>query len=150
VHPRCARERAEDIEEVQEMIDGGEAEIAVEELRWLLGGCHDFLEAHMLLGAIALSESEDLGLARGHFGYAYQLGLTAVRRAGMPSPLPYVRPANQAFFEAGKGLAHSLQGLGKTKMAREVLQTLLKLDPSDPLGLHEMRARLDETGGISE
>ena len=41
VHPRCALERAEDIEEVDQMVENGEMEIAVDELRWLLGGCSE-------------------------------------------------------------------------------------------------------------
>ena len=146
VHPRCAEERKEDIEEVHAMIEGGEADIAIDEIRWLLSGCSDFIDAHGLLGMLALGEDDDLELARGHFGYAYQLGLTAHRRAGLPAPLPYRIEANQAFFEAGKGLAHCLSKLGRPKMAREVLDHLLDCDPSDPLGLAEMRDRLPAEG----
>src|SRR5262245_53817937 len=79
VHPRCAQARAEDIEEVHKMIAAGETEIARDELRWLLDECHDFIEAHTLLGDLALAEN-DLKLARGHYGYAYQLGLKAIER----------------------------------------------------------------------
>ena len=70
VHPRCAVERADDLEEVRKMIDAGEVDVAVDELRWLLSGCSDFVDAHRLLGELALSEN-DLPLARAHFGYAY-------------------------------------------------------------------------------
>ena len=38
LHPQCAGDRAEDLEEVQKMIDAGEAEIATDELRRLLNG----------------------------------------------------------------------------------------------------------------
>ncbi len=122
------------------MLEAGETEIAVDELRWLLAECSEFLEAHKLLGEIALL-ADDAALARGHFGTAFQLGLAALRRAGRPHPLPYRLPSNQAFFEAGKGLARALVDLGKLDLASEPLETLLACDPSDPLGLAEF---LDE------
>ncbi len=141
-HPRCVRERAEDLDEVRSMIDAGETDIAIDELRWLVDGCREFIEAHCMLGELVLLENNDTALARGHFGYAYQLGLTALRRAKNPTPLPYRLPANQAFFEAGKGLASCLGQLDKTTMAIETLQQLLDCDPTDPLGLQEMLANL--------
>jgi hypothetical protein len=119
-HPRCARDRAEDLEEVQAMIEGGESEIAIDELRWLLNGCADFIEAHCLSGTLALSEDSDVPLARGHFGHAYHLGLRALQAAKNPVPVPYQRKANQPFFEAGKGLAWCLNELDKPDLAREV------------------------------
>jgi len=139
VHPRCALDRAEDLEEVYAMVEGGENEIAIDELRWLLGGCHDFVEAHCLLGQLALGEG-DLALARAHFGYGYQLGLTALRRAGMPGPLPYRLKPNAAFFEAGKGLAYCLTQSGKAEMAGEIIDELLRCDPSDPLNVRGLSA----------
>jgi tetratricopeptide (TPR) repeat protein len=143
VHPRCARERKEDLEEVEAMIEGGAPDVAQEELRWLLNGCSDFLAAHYLLGVLAVDDAQDLELARGHFGYAYQLGLTALRQAGSPRPVPYQSESNQAFFEAGKGLAYCLRELGKPAMAAEVLDELIGLDPESPIGLSEMRAKLN-------
>ena len=142
VHPRCAKERSDDLEEVQAMLDAGEVDIAIDELRWLLSGCSDFMQAHVLLGTLALSEDRDLRLARGHFGIAYQLGLKALRGAGLPSPVPYRLPPNKPLFEAGKGLAFCLKELGKPAMAREVLEQLLRLDPSDPLALAAMHGEL--------
>ena len=97
-----------------------------------------------MLGELVLLVDNDTVLARGHFGYAYQLGLTTLRRAKHPTPLPYRLPANQAFFEAGKGLALCLKELDKTKMAIETLEQLLHCDPTDPLGLQEMLANLGE------
>jgi hypothetical protein len=146
VHPPCVRERAEDLEEVREMVESGELEVAIDELRWLLEGCHEFIAVHALLGELALEMNDDIALARGHFGAGYQLGLQALRRAKMPQPLLYSQPANRAFFAAGQGLAWCLAKLEKFDMAREVVGTLVELDPSDPLGL---RAMLDElaTGG---
>lgn len=134
VPPPCADERAEDMEQVHAMLNAGETDAAVDELRWLLEGCNEMLEAHRLLGEIALSES-DLPLARGHFGFAYELGLKAFPKTGPAGLLPYARPTNRAFFEAGKGLATCLDQLGEAELAREVVDQLLSLDPSDPLKL---------------
>jgi hypothetical protein len=146
VHPACVRERAEDLDEVRVMIEAGEFEIATDELRWLLVDCHEFIAAHESLGELALETSNDLALARGHFGAGYQLGLQALRRAGMPKPLLYSQPANRTFFAAGRGLAGCLARLDKLDMAKEVVDTLVGLDPSDPLKLHLMLDEL-QTGG---
>ena len=134
LHPRCALERAEDIEEVQIMLDAGETEIAKDELRWLLNGCSDFVAAHRLLGDLALAEG-DLRLARGHFGYAYEIGVSAFPPRGLDAPLPYRLSSNRTFLEAAKGLAWCLHELGKKKLARRVLEQLLECDPGDPLGV---------------
>jgi hypothetical protein len=140
VHPRCARDRAEDLEEVLLMIEVGELDVALDELRWLLSGCAEFIAAHVLLGEVARS-SGDLPLARGHYGAGYQLGLQALRRAKMPKPLLYSQLANQPFFEAGQGLIWTLEKLDKPQMAEEIVATLVELDLSDPLHLRSM---LDE------
>ena len=147
VHPRCVRERADDMEEVRDMIRAGEREIAVDELRWLLTGCSDNLEAHQLLGELALELAGDVELARGHFGVAFQLGEKALRQAGDPRPLPYREPANQSFFKCGHQLAACLAELGKPDMAQSVLEKLLSCDPSDPLHL---KSALDDlqSGGL--
>ncbi len=122
------------------MIEAGETDIALDELRWLLSGCAEFIAAHALLGEIALGMG-DWPLARGHYGAGYQLGLQTLRRAKMPKPLLYSQPANQPFFEAGRGLIACLEKLDKRQMAEEVVSTLIQFDPSDPLRL---RAMLDE------
>jgi hypothetical protein len=146
VHPSCVRERAEDLDEVREMVEAGELDVATNELRWLLADCHEFIAAHALLGELALETANDLPLARGHFGAGYQLGLQALRRAKMPKPLLYSQPANRSFFAAGRGLAACLAQLDKRDMAGEVVATLVELDPLDPL---KLRAMLDDiqTGG---
>lgn len=128
------------------MIEAGETELAVDEIRWLLADCSEFIAAHVLLGELAAAQN-DVSLARGHFGAGYQLGLTVLRRAKMPSPLFYSHPANRSFFEAGRGLAWALTKLNKQSMAKEVAETLIQLDPSDPLRL---RALIDEvaSGGL--
>lgn len=136
LHPRCALDRAEDIEEVESMMEAGEVEIAKDELRWLLSGCSDFFRAHRMLGTFAL-EAGDIQLARGHFGHVYRAGSKALKRAGMPTPLPYEREANRDFFESARGLIKCLRKLEKQKQAREVTDVILRCDPSNPLGLEE-------------
>jgi hypothetical protein len=140
VHPRNVRDRAEDLEEVVMMIEAGESDVALDELRWLLSDCAEFIAAHVLLGELARSMG-DLPLARAHYGAGYQVGLQTLRRAKMPKPLFYSQLANQPFFEAGQGLTWSLEKLGKPQMAEEIVATLTELDPSDPLHL---KAMLDE------
>ncbi len=137
VHPRCARDRQEDLEEVRKMLEAGEIDVAVDECRWLLNGCSDCLEAHRILGEIALSES-DLPLARGHFGYAFRLGAKALEQAHTQGPLLYRVPANQSFLESAKALAWCLQQLGKRDMAAEVVKVILQCDESDPLGVKRL------------
>ena len=137
VHPRCARKRREDMEEVLAMIDGGEPEIAREELVWLLSECPDFLDAHLQLGLLALAD-DDPKLARGHFGRVYELGLRAVEAAGNPAPLPYAIPENESFWQAAKGLVHCFVQTGRKGMAKSVVEKLARLDPSDPLGLKRL------------
>jgi hypothetical protein len=141
VHPRCARDRAEDLDEVRAIIEAREFDVAVDELRWLLSGCPEFIGAHALLGELAVAMHDDLTLARGHFGAGYQLGLQTWRRANRPKPLLYSQPANRPFFDAGRGLAWTLEKLGRRDMADEVVHTLLELDPGDPL---RVRAMIDE------
>ena len=114
------------------MIEAGELDVARDECRWLLDGCSECLEAHRMLGEIALEE-EDLALARGHFGYAYRMGIAALDRASVAGPLPYELLANRSFFESAKGLAWCLLRLGKRELAVEVVERVLTCDPSDPL-----------------
>ena len=140
VHPRCALERADDLAEVHKILEAGEAEIAVDELRWLLNGCSDFIAAHRLLGETALAEG-DLPLARAHFGYAVQIGSKALKQAGSPSPLPYAIEANQPFLEAGKGLIFCLKRLDKQNLAQEIVDLMLACDPTDPLAVKDLIGR---------
>jgi len=138
VYPRCVRQRAEDLEEVHLMLDAGEIDVAVDELRWLLDGCDALLEAHKLLGEIAMADG-DLALARGHLGYVYELGLGALG-PGFSGMLPCCRPAIQPFFEAGKGLAWCFLQLGEKALAAQFVEKLVSLDLTDPLGLRGMLA----------
>jgi hypothetical protein len=146
-HPRCARDRADDLEEVREMIEAGELDVAIDELRWLVGGCSEFIEAHTLLGELALATDEDVALARGHFGVAVQLGLKALERAKAAGPLPCGQPANRPFFEAARGLVWCLGKLKMFDKAEELVARVVTLDPRDPL---EVRKLLDDlrSGGL--
>lgn len=150
VGPPCVAERAEDIEEVRSMIEEGETEIATDELRYLLADCHDLLEAHLLLGQLAVGENDrpsDIELARGHFGYAFTLGEKALAAAGAGVSLPGDRPANAPWHEAARGLAWCLEKQGHSPMADRVAQTVRRADPTDPA---EVTAMLDEmrSGGL--
>lgn len=100
--------RAEELEpdywEGIELWEAGEPEDAEDALRFVLAACGDHLEAHVALGKIALRERNDARLARGHFGYAFEL----VERAlggGFRGRLPRDRAGNVPYFEAGEGLA---------------------------------------------
>jgi tetratricopeptide (TPR) repeat protein len=146
VHPGCAQVRQEDLVEVEQMIDAGEVEIAQDELRWLLAECRDFISAHKLLGDLAASEN-DFRLARGHYGYAYQIVIKAIDASGQVKALPYRHEANQTFFQAGRGLASCLNKLGKPRVARDVINRLLQLDPSDPLRLGGLQKSQDGKRG---
>lgn len=137
VFPRCVQQRAADMEEIRKMLEAGEVDVAVDELRWLLGECHELLEAHKLLGEIAVSDG-DLELGRAHLGYAYDLGDKALPKGRLPGTLPYARPANRSFLEAAKGLAWCLNELGDPTAAKAVVRRLLELDPSDPLEVTQM------------
>lgn len=134
VHPPCAIERAEDLEEVEAMLEGGETELAVDELRWLLEDCRDLVRAHQLLGEIAL-ESGDHKLARAHFGYVHDVGRAALGADAPPGPVPYQLAENQVWHESSKGLAWCLHQLGRDDLALEVVREMLRWDPGDPLGV---------------
>ena len=127
------------------MIEAGEIDVAIDELRWLLDGCSGMIEAHCVLGELALSGDDDVRLARGHYGAAYQLGLQALKRAGMPAPVPYEFEPNQSFFRAGKGLAYCLDRLHQRAMAIEVLEQLAELDPANPLGIQDLLQGMRQT-----
>jgi tetratricopeptide (TPR) repeat protein len=135
IPPRSVRDCGEDLEEVQAMIEAGEYDVAIDELHWLLGNEHELIEAHFLLGKLAVEVKNDIPLGRGHFGLGYQLGMKALRKAKFPKPVPALHPANRLFYDAGRGLVWCLHSLGKPEMAIEVAEQLLKFDPDDPLGL---------------
>jgi hypothetical protein len=112
VHPRAVRETELDYEEGIELWKAGDPESARDALRYALSACHENIWAHVALGRIALKEFRDPGLARGHFGYAFELAERALP-PGFKGRLPRERPNNRPFFEAIDGLAQCLDALGR-------------------------------------
>jgi hypothetical protein len=147
VSPVCAVDRREDIAEVREIIAGEEFDIARDELLYLVSDCRGFLEAHNLLGELAL-EDNDVKLAKGHFGFGYETGLGLLPPGGIIQ-LPANLGDNRHFFAAGRGLARCLIALSKRSDGREVLQKLARYDPHEKgtqALLKQLRA-LDAHGG---
>lgn len=124
--PHCAGERDADLKEVRAMISAGEEEIARDELLYLVADCRAFLEAHNMLGDLAL-RAADLAVARGHFGFAYELALASLPK-GFRGRLPADRHYNRQFFRAGVGLARCLIARGRPREAQEVLDRLAGFD----------------------
>jgi hypothetical protein len=143
LEPITAIDRKEDIDEVRKMIAGGELEIARDELLYLVSDCRGFLEAHNLLGELALEEG-DVSLAQGHFGFAYEIGIGSLPQ-GFKGRLPANKEYNGSFFLAGRGVARCLIARGQHAKGREVLEQLAKLDPQEE-HVRGLLAELDERG----
>jgi hypothetical protein len=112
VHPKSVREVELDYEEGIELWKAGDPESARDALRYALSATHANLWVHVALGKIALEEFRDPSLARGHFGYAFEL----VERAlppGFSGRLARERPSNRPFYEAIDGLARALEALDR-------------------------------------
>jgi hypothetical protein len=101
-----------DYEEGVELLRAGDPEAARDAFRYALQGCGDNLWVHVALGRLALEEFRDPALARGHFGYAYELGRRAIP-PGFAGRLDPGRLPNRPFFEAIEGLAVCYEALGK-------------------------------------
>jgi hypothetical protein len=101
-----------DYEEGMEILRAGDPEGARDALRYALQGCGDNLWVHVALGRIALEEFREPSLARGHFGYAFELAARAIP-PGFSGRLDPERPVNRPFFEAIEGLAACYEALGK-------------------------------------
>lgn len=119
VHPHCVEELFPDYEEGLEIWKAGEPEEARDALRFALQGCGDNLWVHVALGRIALEANKDPGLARGHFGYAFELALKTIP-VDFPGRLPKNRFANQPFYAAIDGLIACLTALAETAEADEL------------------------------
>jgi len=130
------------------MIAGGEPEIARDELLYLVADCRAFLEAHNLLGELALEE-EDIALARGHYGFGYEIGMLSLGK-DFRGILPARRDYNPEFFLAGRGLARCLIARGQRREGRDVLEQLARLDPREELvrGLLDELDEQDRTGQV--
>lgn len=112
VHPRCVREMELDYEDGIELWKAGDVEAARDALRYALQGCGDNLWVHVALGRIALEGFNDPSLARGHYGYAFELAQRALP-PGFSGRLPRQRPANRPLFDAIEGLAACYEALGQ-------------------------------------
>jgi hypothetical protein len=135
VHPRGVKEAELDYEEGIEIWKAGDPEAARDALRYALSACHDNLWVHVALGQIALLEFRDPALARGHFGYAFELANRALP-GGFTGQLPRDRPNNRPFYSALEGLVQSLEALGR-HVECESLRALgirLSAGPHDDLG----------------
>jgi hypothetical protein len=118
-HPNCVGEMELDYEEGIELWRAGEPEDARDALRYALEGCGDNLWVHVALGQIALKEFNDPSLARGHFGYAFEL----VRQAVPPhftGRIPRDHPLNWPMYEAIEGLIACHEALKQPRDAEEL------------------------------
>jgi hypothetical protein len=113
IHPRGVLDAELDYEEGIELWKAGDPESARDALRYALSAYHDNIWIHVALGQIALDEFHDPALARGHFGYAFELAHRALPQ-GFKGRLPRDRPSNRPFFEAIDGLIQSLEALGRS------------------------------------
>jgi hypothetical protein len=101
-----------DYEEGMELWKAGDPESARDALRYALSAFHDNIHVHVALGQIALEEFRDPALARGHFGYAFELVKGALP-PGFSGRLPHDRLNNRPFFQAIDGLIQCLEALGR-------------------------------------
>lgn len=119
VHPRCVEELRPDYEEGLEIWKAGEPEEARDALRYALQGCGDNLWVHVALGRIALESDKDPNLAKGHFGYAFELANKAIPR-DFAGRLPRNRAANRPFYDAVDGLIACHAALGRPAEVEEL------------------------------
>lgn len=119
VHPRCVLQRRGDYQDGIDLWEAGDPEAARDALRFALEGCGENLWVHVALGRIALETFKDAELARGHFGYAYELVERGVPR-GFRGRIPRKLPGNRPFFDAVEGLAACYEQLGQRRAAEEV------------------------------
>jgi len=127
VHPRCVLQRKADYQEGIELWEAGDPEGAKDALRFALEGCGDNLWVHVALGRIALEADRDPELARGHFGYAYELVERVLKRPSFDGRLPRTLPGNAPFFDAAEGLAACYEALGRPQDAQEVRRKATRL-----------------------
>ena len=133
VHPRCVNEMELDYAEGIELWRAGDPEAARDALRYALQGCGDNIWVHVALGRIALEEFNDPALARGHFGYAFELAQRAIP-PGFRGRIPRERMVNRPFYEAIDGLSACYDPLGK---------------PEEVASLRNLTERLAGRGGTT-
>lgn len=112
IHPRCVAEMELDYAEGIELLEAGDPESARDALRYALQGCGDNIWVHVALGRIALDEFKDPTLARGHYGYAFELAQKAMP-ADFRGRLPKSRPSNAPLHDAIDGLVRCYEALGQ-------------------------------------
>lgn len=118
-HPKCIHEMELDYEEGLELRREGDSEGARDALRYALQGCGDNMWVHVALGRIALEDFNDPGLARGHFGYAFELAQKAIA-GDFNGRLPREHPANRPLYDAIDGLITCYEKLAQPAPAVEL------------------------------
>jgi len=118
-HPKCIHEMELDYEEGIELRREGDPEGARDALRFALQGCGDNMWVHCALGWIALEDFNDPSLARGHFGYGFELALKAIPR-DFDGRLPREHTANRPLYDAIDGLILCYEKLGRPDHAEEL------------------------------
>ena len=129
VHPKCVDEMELDYAEGIEIWEAGDPESARDALRYALGGCGDNLWVHVALGKIALEAFNDAELARGHFGYAFELAFRALPR-DFRGRLPRSSPRNAPIFDALEGLARCYEALDLPSEAVPLRKMAKSWDPN--------------------
>jgi hypothetical protein len=119
VHPPCVLRRWPDYEEGLEAWKAGAIDEARDALRFALDGCGDNLWIHVALGRIALETDGNLPLARGHFGYAYEL-VQRLIPPGFSGRLPSERHANRPLYAAIDGLLACAEREGRISELQEL------------------------------
>ena len=97
----------------------GDPEGARDALRYALQGCGDNMWVHVALGLIALEDFNDPGLARGHFGYAFELAERAIP-PDFSGVLPREHTANRPLYDAIDGLIRCHEALGQPALVEEL------------------------------
>jgi hypothetical protein len=108
-----------DYEEGLELRREGDPEGARDALRYALQGCGDNIWVHVALGLIALDDFKDPSLARGHFGYAFELAQKAIP-GDFQGRLPREHPANRPLYDAIDGLISCYEKLDQPEPLAEL------------------------------
>ncbi len=124
-HPKCVVEMEPDFEEGIELRREGDPEAARDALRYALQGCGDNMWVHCALGWIALEDFNDPSLARGHFGYAFELAARAIP-PDFNGFLPNTHPVNRPLYDAINGLIGCYEKLGQPKPIADLRRTAEK------------------------
>ncbi len=133
VHPACVARLWDDYQEALDAWRQGEPEEARDMLRFALEGCGDHLWVHCALGQIALELEKDPSLAKGHFGYAYELIERAIPRGfkGLLSPDCH---GNQPLYQAIDGLIRCALAAGHAGEVAELKRVQASLSGRSATG----------------